>query len=94
MKRSWILTSVKQPTGPRRHSKNADPDFEEVFDDTQVKRLDLVVTEDRWQSMLDNMAGTVWRVRPTRGNAGLVDTGEDPISFCRGLFTTARNGIG
>ena len=37
------------------HSKNADPDFDEVFDDSQVKRFDIVVTETEWQSMLDNM---------------------------------------
>ena len=37
------------------HSKSADPDFFEVFDDTQVKRLDIVVTSERWQSMLANM---------------------------------------
>ena len=37
------------------HSKNADLDFNEVFDNTTVKRLDFVITEDRWQSMLDNM---------------------------------------
>lgn len=37
------------------HTKNVDPNFDEVFDDTAVKRLDFVVTEDRWQSMLDDM---------------------------------------
>lgn len=37
------------------HGNDADPDFTEVFDDTQVKRLDLVVTPERWQIMLDDM---------------------------------------
>jgi len=37
------------------HSKDVDPNFAEVFDDTQVKRLDLVITEERWQKMLDDM---------------------------------------
>lgn len=37
------------------HSKSADPNFTEVFDETQVNRLDIVVTESRWESMLDNM---------------------------------------
>ena len=37
------------------HSKNVDANFAEVFDDTQVKRLDFVVSADRWQSMLDDM---------------------------------------
>jgi len=40
------------------HSKNVDPNFTEVFDDTQVKRLDFVVSADRWQSMLDDMTAT------------------------------------
>ena len=37
------------------HSKDADPNFDEVFEDNTVKRLDLVITEARWQSMLDDM---------------------------------------
>ncbi|WP_246124546.1 hypothetical protein [Bizionia gelidisalsuginis] len=37
------------------HSKAGDPDFDEVFEDNAVKRLDIVITEARWQSMLDNM---------------------------------------
>ncbi|ASJ76352.1 CotH kinase family protein [Granulosicoccus antarcticus] len=37
------------------HSNDVDPNFSEVFDDTQVKRLDFVVSEERWQSMLDDM---------------------------------------
>ncbi|MGB6151724.1 MAG: CotH kinase family protein [Pricia sp.] len=37
------------------HSNDADPSFDEVFDDTAVKRLDIVITEERWQSMLDDM---------------------------------------
>lgn len=37
------------------HSKDADPDFDEVFADGTVKRIDLVITEERWQIMLDDM---------------------------------------
>ena len=37
------------------HSKDADPNFDEVFEDNAVKRLDIVITETRWQSMLDDM---------------------------------------
>jgi spore coat protein H len=36
-------------------SKGADPNFNEIFEDNTVKRLDLVITEARWQSMLDDM---------------------------------------
>ena len=59
------------------HSKNVDPNFDEVFSDTEVKRLDIVVTEDRWQSMLDNMTdlyGTFGRT----SSSTLVDE-DDPI---------------
>lgn len=61
------------------HSKSADPDFEEVFDDTLVKRLDFVVTEERWQSMLDNMTELYGEFGQRTGGGGLVDTDEDPI---------------
>lgn len=37
------------------HSKNVAPNFEEVFEDNAVKRLDIVVTEERWESMLADM---------------------------------------
>lgn len=37
------------------HSKDTDPNFDEVFEDLAVKRLDIVITESRWQNMLDNM---------------------------------------
>jgi hypothetical protein len=60
------------------HSKSADPDFDEVFDDTQVKRLDFVVSEERWQSMLDDMTG-LYGTFGQRTNNGLLDTDEDPI---------------
>ncbi|AIM61678.1 CotH protein [Cellulophaga sp. RHA_52] len=71
------------------HSKSADPNFEEVFSDTEVKRLDLVITEERWQAMLDDMTanygefGTSVSAGPGAGGPpagnGLVDTDEDPI---------------
>lgn len=37
------------------HSKSADPNFDEVFDNSQVKRLDMVISEDNWAVMLDDM---------------------------------------
>ena len=36
------------------HSKDADPDFDEVFEDNTVKRIDFVITAERWQIMLKN----------------------------------------
>ncbi|MGK0411213.1 MAG: spore coat protein CotH [Shewanella psychromarinicola] len=60
------------------HSKNVEPNFDEVFDDTQVKRFDIVVTEARWQSMLDDMTTTYGEFGRTSSN-GLTDTDENPI---------------
>jgi len=60
------------------HSKDVDPNHSEVFDDTLVKRFDFVVTADRWQSMLDDMASTYGEFGRPSG-PGLIDTDEDPI---------------
>ena len=61
------------------HSKSADPNFDEVFDDTQVKRLDFVITAERWQNMLDDMTATYGEFGQPSGSPGLIDADEDPI---------------
>lgn len=68
------------------HSNDADPNFDEVFDDTAVKRLDIVITEARWQNMLDDMTtlygpfGTAGQGGPPGGNPpGQTTVTEDPI---------------
>ncbi|WP_434036058.1 CotH kinase family protein [Formosa sp. 4Alg 33] len=61
------------------HSKDADPDFDEVFEDEAVKRLDIVITEDRWNSMLTNMTTLYGTFGSQSGGNGLVDIDEDPI---------------
>jgi len=60
------------------HTKDVDPNLVEVFDDSQVKRLDFVVTEARWQSMLDDMTAVYGEFGQAAGN-GLIETDEDPI---------------
>lgn len=60
------------------HGKDGEPDYAEVFDDTEVKRLDFVVTEARWQSMLDDMTETYGDFGVPAG-PGLVEAEEDPI---------------
>ncbi|MDF4203012.1 CotH kinase family protein [Maribacter sp. SA7] len=63
------------------HSKDADPDFEEVFEDNAVKRLDIVITEARWENMLENMT----ELYGSFGSSGqsspgaATSTDEDPI---------------
>ncbi|MGJ8745079.1 CotH kinase family protein [Polaribacter sp.] len=65
------------------HSNDADPNFDEVFKDNTVKRLDFVITQERWQSMLDDMTelyGTFGASSGGSGGAGTVtDIDEDPI---------------
>ena len=59
------------------HSKDADPNFDEIFDDNAVKRLDIVITEERWDSMLDDMTGLYGTFGAGGGAADFAD--EDPI---------------
>lgn len=70
------------------HSKDADPNFDEVFEDNTVKRIDIVITEARWQTMLEDMTATYGAFGSSssgpggpggQGGGGLVDTDEDPI---------------
>tara|TARA_R110002073_G_scaffold336451_1_gene533557 strand:- start:4940 stop:6367 length:1428 start_codon:yes stop_codon:yes gene_type:complete len=61
------------------HSKSADPNFDEVFEDEAVKRIDIVITEARWQSMLDDMTGLYGAFGSGGGQGGLTETDEDPI---------------
>lgn len=60
------------------HSNDVDPNYTEVFDDTMVKRFDFVVTEERWQSMLDDMTANYGEFGQ-RSTGGLIETGVDPI---------------
>ncbi|QVY65858.1 CotH kinase family protein [Polaribacter sp. Q13] len=52
------------------HSKDVDPNLEEVFEDNTVKRLDLVITEERWQTMLDDMTNLYGTFGGTSTGAG------------------------
>jgi spore coat protein H len=61
------------------HTKDIDPNFDEVFKDNTVKRLDFVITKERWQAMLDDMTSTYGTFGSGRGGSGLLDTDDDPI---------------
>jgi len=70
------------------HSKSADPNYAEVFDDGQVKRLDFVVTPERWQSMLDDMTNTYGDFgQPS--SPGLIEA-EDPIFVPAEVFYNGK----
>ena len=59
------------------HSKDADPDFDEVFPDNAVKRIDIVITEERWALMMADMT----EMYGTFGTGGGPPAGhrEDPV---------------
>ncbi|PWH83183.1 spore coat protein [Algibacter marinivivus] len=62
------------------HTKDVDPNFNEVFQDNTVKRLDIVITEARWQSMLNDMTATYGAFGSGGGQGGgLLETDENPI---------------
>ncbi|MFK8055984.1 MAG: CotH kinase family protein [Saprospiraceae bacterium] len=61
------------------HAKGADPDYDEVFSDTEVKRLDFVITSERWEGMLIDMENKYGSLGSSGGRPGLVETDEKPI---------------
>lgn len=71
------------------HSKNADPNFDEVFDDAAVKRLDFVITEERWQSMLDDMTDLYGEFGSSSSPGGLTDA-DDPIFVPAEVFYNGK----
>ena len=42
------------------HSKKADLDYDEVFPQDSVNRIDIVISEDNWESMMGNMEDLYW----------------------------------
>jgi len=66
------------------HSKDAAPNFDEVFDDSEVKRLDIVVTEDRWNTMLSDMTNLYGTFG--NGNGSFSDDDEDPVFVPASVF--------
>lgn len=60
------------------HSEEAAPDFEEIFPDDKVNRLDIVITEERWQSMLDDMTSKYGSFGAGGGRGGL-QSSDNPI---------------
>ena len=82
------------------HSKSVDPNFDEVFEDKTVKRLDIVVTEARWQAMLDDMTSNYGAFGGTNtgggpgnggpGGGGLTEVDENPIFVPAEVFYNGK----
>ena len=75
------------------HSKAADPNFEEVFDANQVKRLDFVITSENWSLMMedmDNLYGAFGSSSSAPGGAGpggvVSFSDEDPMFIPASVF--------
>ena len=68
------------------HSKKADPNFAEVFDDNSVKRLDIVITKARWKSMLADMTTTYGTFGSKANSNNLVSSNEDPLMVPAEVF--------
>jgi hypothetical protein len=60
------------------HSKGAEPNFDEVFDNSAVKRFDFIISKENWQIMLDNMTDLYGTFGSSFGG-GLTSTDEDPV---------------
>ncbi|NRT16177.1 spore coat protein CotH [Flavobacterium sp. 28A] len=72
------------------HSKKADPNFEEVFADNTVKRLDIVITSTRWKKMLADMTATYGTFGASSGGPGLTSSDEDPIMVPAEVFYNGK----
>jgi len=73
------------------HTKDVDPNFDEVFEDHTVKRLDIVITEERWQSMLDDMTATYGAFNSGNGpGGGLIESDENPIFVPASVFYDSK----
>jgi hypothetical protein len=76
------------------HGNDADPSFEEVFDNTAVKRFDFVISEENWQLMLDDMTELYGTFGSSSGGpggpggpgGGATFSEEDPIFVPASVF--------
>ncbi len=66
------------------HTNEAEADLDEIFDDTTVKRLDIVITEDRWDTMLDDMTNLYGTFGSGRGTFS--DDDPDPVFVPASVF--------
>ena len=81
------------------HSKSADPNFTEVFSNTEVKRFDFVISEENWEAMLNDMTDLYGTFGGTNSGPGGGGTGgggttsfaeEDPIFVPGSVFYNGK----
>ena len=71
------------------HSKDAAPNFTEVFNDKAVKRLDIKLSDTNWKSMLANMTSLYGTFGTRAGGNGLADAA-DPIKVPADVFYNGK----
>ncbi|MFA6677029.1 MAG: CotH kinase family protein [Bacteroidales bacterium] len=49
------------------HSKNVDPNYDEVFDDSSVMKLEIVIDSDKWEDMQENLEDIFGSTNPGMG---------------------------
>lgn len=74
-------STQQRPTGwsTLSHSKSAAPDYDMVFADNTVKRMDIEITPEHWQEMQDDMTTLFGS-----GNGGFGGGGQPPGGFAPG----------
>ncbi len=60
------------------HSKDVEPDYDTVFPQEEVNRLDIVVSEENWATMIANM-DSLYSDSDGRGGGMPEDTDENPV---------------
>jgi spore coat protein CotH len=66
------------------HSKSAEPNFDEIFPDDAVKRIDIVISENNWDAMLADMTSLYGSFGTGRGSFS--DDDDDPIFVPSSVF--------
>ena len=61
------------------HGSSGDPDYEELFSDGVVRRIDIVIDPTDWQAMLDDMTARYGNFGSRGPGGGLLDSDENPI---------------
>lgn len=68
------------------HSQDTDPNFDEVFDDSKVKRMDFIIDENNWQIMLEDMTETYGIFGKHSAINELITPDNDPVFVPANVF--------
>ncbi|WP_406683098.1 CotH kinase family protein [Seonamhaeicola sp. MEBiC1930] len=66
------------------HSKDAEPNFDKIFPDDEVQRLDIVISEDNWDVMIDDMTSLYGAFGSRSGSNNFSD--ENPVFVPASVF--------